>query len=216
MAKSERLLLILNLLRSRRSLRASDLANKCEVSERTIYRDIRALSEATVPIYFDRGYKLLGDAFLPPLNFTLDELLTLYVGLNSEPVQSVDSLRRSGKQALAKLESLIPESIRADYENAKKLIKVQPETQRSIKARALTFNLLRQAICSEKQIKLCYDSARSSEIIQLTPRSLIYQNGEWHLEGIAQRNRRRFRLGMIKNVSFSESDSFSEQNEAYP
>ena len=216
MTKSERLLLILNLLRSRRNLTASNLAKECEVSERTVYRDIRALSEARVPIYFDRGYKLLTDAFLPPLNFTVDELLTLYLGLSSEPIQSVDSLRRSGKQALAKLESLIPESIRVDYENAKQRIKVQREKQCSRQTGDLIFDLLKQAICSKKQIKLRYDSTRSSEIIQLTPRILIYQNREWHLEGIAQRYRRRFRLGMIKNVTFSESDSFSEQNEACP
>ncbi|MCK4427433.1 MAG: HTH domain-containing protein [candidate division Zixibacteria bacterium] len=78
MAKADRLLLILNLLRSRRNLKASNLAKECEVSERTIFRDIQALSEARVPIYFDSGYKLLTDAFLPPLNFTVDELLTVY------------------------------------------------------------------------------------------------------------------------------------------
>lgn len=65
MSKTDRLLFILNLIRSRRNLKARDLAKECEVSERTIYRDIMDLSSANIPIYFDDGYKFLTDAFLP-------------------------------------------------------------------------------------------------------------------------------------------------------
>ncbi|MFH0930314.1 MAG: HTH domain-containing protein, partial [Candidatus Zixiibacteriota bacterium] len=81
MGKADRLLLILNLIRSRRNLRAKDLALECGVSERTIFRDINAISSANIPIYFENGYKFLTDAFLPPLNFSLDEYLVLYLGL---------------------------------------------------------------------------------------------------------------------------------------
>jgi predicted DNA-binding transcriptional regulator YafY len=99
MAKLDRLLLILNLLRSRRTLSATDLADECEVSERTIYRDIHSLSRARVPIHFDGGYKIVSDeTFLPTLNFTIDEFLSLYVGLSSYPVQSVGCFKRSAKQ----------------------------------------------------------------------------------------------------------------------
>jgi predicted DNA-binding transcriptional regulator YafY len=200
-AKSDRLLLILNLLRSRGNLKASDLANECEVSERTIYRDICALSEARVPIYFDHGYRLLTDAFLPPLNFTLDELLTISLGLSSDPVQSLSSLRRSAKQALAKIESLMPEKIKADYEKTKQKIVVQPGKRSSQKGKALLFELLRQAISQEKKIKLHGVSEHSSNMIELIPKALVYKKGTWYLAGEIQKSTRYFRLEMIKSVS---------------
>jgi len=197
------LLLILNLLRSRRNLKASDLASECEVSERTIYRDIQALSEARVPIYFNGGYKLLTDALLPPLNFTVDELLTIYLGLNSESIQSVDSLRKSAKQTLAKLEPLMSEKIRVDYEKAKEHITVQPEKKHSHQGMALIFELLQQAISLEKKIKLSYIFARSSKMIELVPKALLYEKGNWYLAGLIQKKMRYLRLDMIKNLSLS-------------
>ncbi len=203
MAKSDRLLLILNLLRSRRNLNASDLANECEVSERTIFRDIQALSGARVPIYFDGGYKFLTDAFLPPLNFTVDELLTLYIGLNSDLVESVDCLRKSAKQTLAKLESLVPEKIKVDYKKAKEQITVQSEKRHSGEGVALVFELLKQVMRAEKKIKLRYVSARSSKVIELVPKALLYKKGNWYLAGQIKKKIRYFRLDTIKNVSLS-------------
>jgi len=73
MSKYERLLQIVNLLKARRYQRVEDLSRECAVSERTIYRDIAALAEAGLPIYFDRGYRILPGAFLPPLNLTAEE-----------------------------------------------------------------------------------------------------------------------------------------------
>jgi predicted DNA-binding transcriptional regulator YafY len=195
--------LILNLLRSRRSLNTSDLAKECEVSERTIFRDIRALSEARVPIYFDHGYRLLTDAFLPPLNLTVDELLTIYLGLNSELVQSVKSLRKSAKQVLAKLESLIPEKIRTDYEKAKEQITVQPENKPSRQSMVLIFELLRQAISLERKVKIDCSSSESSQTIWLVPKALLYKRGSWHLVFERQNKKKYLRLDRIKKVSYS-------------
>ncbi len=107
--------MILNLIRARKNLSAKDLARECGVSERTIFRDINAISEANVPIYYDNGYKFLTNAFLPPLNLSLDEHLALFVGLNTENPNSHAALKSAGKTALAKIESLLPETIRDDY-----------------------------------------------------------------------------------------------------
>ena len=203
MAKSDRLLLILNLVRSRRNLKASDLAKECEVSERTIFRDIQALSEARVPVYFEDGYKLLTDAFLPPLNFTVDELIAICIGLNSDPVQSVNYLRKSAKHALVKLESLMSEKIKADYEKTKQKIAVQPVKKRSQKDIALLFELLRQTISQEKKVKVHCVSAHSSKVIELVPKALVYKKENWYLAGEIQKETRHFRLDMIKSISLS-------------
>ncbi len=72
--KAERLLFIINLFRVRKKISLRELANECGVSMRTIYRDLAALSDLNVPIYSDDGYKLEKKIFLPPLNFTDEEM----------------------------------------------------------------------------------------------------------------------------------------------
>ncbi len=65
------------------------------------------------------------------------------------------------------------------------------------------FELLRQAISQEKKIKLHCVSAHSSNVIELVPKALVYQKGNWYLAGEIQKKIRYFRLDMIKSVSLS-------------
>ena len=75
-----RLIRIVTLIRSHRNLDRRYLAEKCGVSIRTIQRDINTLCYAGVPIFwFDDGYKIMPDFFLPPLNLTLEEVFCLAV-----------------------------------------------------------------------------------------------------------------------------------------
>jgi len=97
MAKYDRLLYVLNVLRSRRTMNAARLAQECGVTERSIYRDIISLSEANVPIYYDNGYKLASDNFLPPLNFNLEEYSCLRLALESSPLVRTSHSSKAGK-----------------------------------------------------------------------------------------------------------------------
>lgn len=84
--KYDRLLLILNLLRSRKNMNAKMLAEECRITEQTIYRDLISLTEIEIPIYYDKGYKLAYDNFLPPLKFTLDEYNFIKQAIESSPL----------------------------------------------------------------------------------------------------------------------------------
>ena len=72
MNRIDRLFAILLLIQRKRRVRAIDLAQAFEVSERTIYRDMAALSESGVPIVAlpGAGYELVEGYYLPPLLFT--------------------------------------------------------------------------------------------------------------------------------------------------
>jgi predicted DNA-binding transcriptional regulator YafY len=111
MAKYDRLLFILNLLRARRNLNAGQIAVECEVTERTIYRDIISLSSANIPIYYDRGYKFASDNFLPTLNFTLDEYLALKTTLESSPLNNSPYHRSQLKNIKSKIEACLNPSV---------------------------------------------------------------------------------------------------------
>jgi predicted DNA-binding transcriptional regulator YafY len=119
MRKSERLLYILSLLRSNKRLRAKELARKCVVTERTIYRDIISISCSNIPIYFDDGYKLLPQDSVAPNSFSsaeADFLISLlknpllpYSQPESQIVeQIINKIQASGIQK-EDLSNLIPE-----------------------------------------------------------------------------------------------------------
>ena len=60
-------------------MRPGDLATRCRVSERSIFRDLQMLQAMGLPVYFDRGYQLSSPAFLPALYLTGEEALALRV-----------------------------------------------------------------------------------------------------------------------------------------
>ncbi len=110
MNRIDRLFSITTRLQARGHLRAADLASIYEVSIRTIYRDIAALSESGVPIVSlpGRGYSLVDGYFLPPLLLSTREATALVLGARLLAGQSKcrDSQcgRRSGGQILAVIE----------------------------------------------------------------------------------------------------------------
>jgi predicted DNA-binding transcriptional regulator YafY len=82
MNRIDRLFGILLILQNQPRVRAQDLAERFEVSKRTIYRDITALSEMGVPIVSlpGEGYELMEGFYLPSLIFTDDEAIALFLG----------------------------------------------------------------------------------------------------------------------------------------
>ncbi len=65
MTKSERLFYILNLLKERGSIHVEELARKCDVSPRTVYRDIDTLLHMGIRIDYNNGYRLAPNSVLP-------------------------------------------------------------------------------------------------------------------------------------------------------
>jgi predicted DNA-binding transcriptional regulator YafY len=115
MNRLDRLLGMLLLLRARGGLSAAALAQRFEVSPRTIYRDIATLSTSGVPVYTERGrrggVRLLEGYFLPPVMLTRGEALALLLGA-------------------ALLRSLRAKPFAADLDGAKdKLIAALPESE---------------------------------------------------------------------------------------
>lgn len=105
MAKADRLLYLINLIKSNQSLTSKDLAEKCRVSERTIFRDLNSLASATFPLYHDHGYRFLEGTFLPTLNLTDEELSLLQFAFEFSPLKSEPSLYKVVKNIFNKLET---------------------------------------------------------------------------------------------------------------
>lgn len=103
MQKSIRLLKILDLCNRRRLMTAPRLAQMCEVDERTIYRDLRALGELGAAISCENGYRVISMPTLPQFQFTHIEQVVLTLALKNLPLHLDKELQRIAGGLLNKL-----------------------------------------------------------------------------------------------------------------
>lgn len=121
MRRADRLFQIVQYLRGGRLVTAARLAERLEVSERTIYRDIADLQSTGVPIdgAAGVGYVLRSGYDLPPLMFTRDEIVALVAGIRMVKSWGGISMARAAAEALVKIELVVPEADRGRVANAR-------------------------------------------------------------------------------------------------
>ena len=111
MRRADRLFQIVQYLRGGRLVTATTLAERLEVSARTIYRDIADLQSTGVPIDGEAGvgYVLRSGYDLPPLMFTRDEIVALVTGIRMVKSWGGITMARAAAEALVKIELVLPE-----------------------------------------------------------------------------------------------------------
>lgn len=111
MARSDRLMQIVQLLRDGALHRAQDIALATGASLRTIYRDMETLAASGVPIEGERGvgYRVTAAITLPPLNLTMTELEALHLGLMAVARSDDTDLIAAAKALSAKIDAVLPE-----------------------------------------------------------------------------------------------------------
>ncbi len=114
MRRADRLFEIIQILRRKKLVRARELAEALEVSERTIYRDIRDMAASGVPIEGEAGvgYVLRGGFDLPPLMFDEQEIEALVLGARIIESWADPELAEAAGDVIAKVEAVIPERLR--------------------------------------------------------------------------------------------------------
>jgi predicted DNA-binding transcriptional regulator YafY len=124
MNRMDRLFALVVLLKSRKRLRAEDLAAEFGVSRRTIYRDILALNQTGVPIVSlpGEGYELLEGNFLPPLAFNIAEASALVLGARLLRNQAAGSMVDAAGLATDKIAAVLPARIREEVEYVAEVI----------------------------------------------------------------------------------------------
>lgn len=113
MRRADRLFQLVQLLRRRRSATAAFLAVQLEVSERTVYRDVRDLIRSGVPIEGEAGvgYALAARSTLPPLTFTPAEIEAVVLGARTVQAWGDEALARAAASALARVEAVLPDGL---------------------------------------------------------------------------------------------------------
>ncbi len=211
MRRADRLFRITQALRSDRWVTARTLAQRLEVSERTIYRDIQDLSCSGIPIIAEAGmgYRLMAGFRLPPLMFTEDELEALLLGMRMVSVWSDPQLADAAERAVARIEAVLPE--RLTPELARNTIMVPPYGPEAGVGDAL--HLLRQAVRERSKIKFHYQRADGERSVRtVRPLGLAYWGRTWTLVAWCElRNEfRHFRLDRMQDL-LASGESFEQE-----
>jgi len=203
MKQMDRRLLILMRLREERPLRAADLAQECECSVRTVYRDIDALCQAGVPVAAmpGEGYRLVSGYHLPPIAFTVDEAVQLLLGSELAIGLGTDPQREAGRSAAAKVEAVLAEETRREVEHLRERIRVAPALHRDASP---WLPLLQRAVIQERVLRVSYHSFSSDELTEreVEPYYLVFYGNDWHLVGYCRLREgiRDFRCGRIRQA----------------
>jgi predicted DNA-binding transcriptional regulator YafY len=118
MRRADRLFQIVQFLRGGRLVTAKKLADKLEVSERTIYRDVADLQASGVPIDGEAGvgYVLRSGFDIPPLMFSRGEIEAIVLGTRMVEAWGGAQLADSAREALKKIEAVVPPDLRGRIE----------------------------------------------------------------------------------------------------
>ncbi len=201
MRRADRLFQIVQLIRGRRLSTAAFLAQRLEVSERTVYRDIADLQHQGVPIEGEAGvgYRL-GQGFdLPPLMFSVDEARALVASVRMAQVWQDPVLAQASLVALGKILSVLPATARAAAQSM--AIYAPPSGLES--AVQASLQTLREAAQDHRKIDMTYRDA-SEQLTQRTVRPLgcFYWGKVWTLAAWCETRDgfRSFRLDRMVQV----------------
>lgn len=209
MPKYDRLLYILNLLRSRRNLNAEMLARECNVTERTIYRDIVALSEANIPIYYDNGYKYASGNFLPPLNFTVDEYMALRTALESSPLYKTGHSRQLIKSVRTKIEACLSPTVKEEKKFAPRTTSIDIKSTHADSYSEKFYAAVEEGIRLSRILMLRYNSIQSGIMErEVEPYFLIFIEKAFYFVGYCHLRQalRTFRIDRIIDVSVTDRE----------
>jgi predicted DNA-binding transcriptional regulator YafY len=201
--KSGRLLAMLLLLQAKGRARARELAEQLEVSQRTVYRDLDALSAAGVPVHAERGAAggiVLADGYRKALTqFNEDELRALFVS-GDNPLADI-GITDKRPVALEKLVGALPEAQRKAVEMARHRIYLDPRRWKQADQPREHLATLRVAIWEDRRVRLHYsDQNRKRTERIIDPLGLVAKAGIWYLVARSGDEMRTFRAERILDV----------------
>lgn len=204
MRRADRLFQIVQFLRGGRLTTAAILAERLEVSERTIYRDITDLQSSGVPIDGEAGVGyLMRDGYeLPPLMFTRDEIVALVAGARLLRAWGGAAMARAAEEALVKIETVLPDAEKRRADSVE-IHAMAPEMTPEIRG---MIDLVEQAIDDKHRLRLDYadaDARRTERIIR--PLGLWFWGKVWTLVAWCEL-RDDFRMFRLDRIATAASD----------
>ena len=206
--RADRLLSLLMLLQARGQQTAQELAKELEVSERTIYRDVEALSCAGVPIYGEPGPEggfALVDSYRTNLTgLTEGEVRALFMLSIPAPLADL-GVSQELRTALLKLSAALPDARRHDESWVRQRYHLDATWWRQGEERIPHLQTIHQAVWQDHQLFVVYRSPFAIELERLVaPYGLVAKAGVWYLVGARNDVIHVYRVSDLSDVRLTD------------
>jgi predicted DNA-binding transcriptional regulator YafY len=186
------------------------MAGKLEISERTVYRDIRDLIQAGTPIAGEAGvgYRLQPGYDLPPLMFDREEIQALVLGARIVAQFGDPALARASESILNKVASVLPKELEPLLADTRLFV---PNTRSGARS-AAGLAVAREALVAQRRMQLKYANERGEETERtVRPLGLFFWGRTWTLAAWCELRTgfRNFRLDRISEATLG--DRFEEE-----
>ncbi|WP_170607710.1 helix-turn-helix transcriptional regulator [Ruegeria arenilitoris] len=202
MRRTDRLFDIIQIMRNGKLHRAQDIADRLEVSVRTIYRDMDTLVASGVPIEGERGlgYMVREQITLPPLNLTPAELEALNLGMAIVAEAADPDLKSAAESLAEKVDAVLPTQVVAEADAWKFAVYPFADAARGLAHMAP----IRSAIKTRQKLRISYrriDGALTDRTIR--PLHMEYWGRVWTLTAWCElrTNFRVFRIDLIETIT---------------
>lgn len=208
--RAGRLLKLLMTLQTHDKVTATELAQVCETSVRTVYRDIDALSEMGVPVYSEQGvqggYRLL-NGYRTRLNgLSAQEAETLFLAGLSGPAQKM-GLQATLADAQLKLMTALPENMRQEADRLQSRFLLDAPNWFSDDEKAEHLPQLMTAVLEQRLVGMAYQSWKGVRQREAQPLGVVLKGGQWYLVARVEGDIRTYRVSRVESLEL-KSEGF--------
>lgn len=209
MNRIDRLTAILIQLQTKRIVKAEEVADRFEISLRTVYRDIKALMEAGVPIGSEagKGYFIVDGYHLPPVMFNQEEAGAMLLAGKLVEKMTDKSVRQAYESAMNKIRAVLKETEKDHLENLDSVMEVHySQWRRKPDLPNHFITDIQKAVAYKEVLKLVYLSSKNETTErEVEPIGLFFYSGAWHLIGWCRLRKgyRDFRSDQIKEMKLT-------------
>lgn len=209
MNRFDRITAILIQLQSKKVVKAQDLADRFGISLRTVYRDIRTLEEAGVPLYGEAGvgYSIVDGYRLPPVMFTREEAMAFITAEKLMEKFTDTSLKQHFNSAMFKIKAVLRGSEKDLVETLEENIMVLERKRNNIPP-ANILDVLLRAIADKKAVKLVYKAFGNEDSSErlIEPIGIFHEHENWYTIAWChlRESYRQFRADRIIDVKLIE------------
>ncbi len=203
----DRIVGILMQLQSKRIVKAQELSDRFEVSLRTIYRDIRTLEAAGVPIVSEAGigYSIMEGYRLPPIMFTKEEAGSFVAAEKLMQKFTDKSLGAYHESAMVKVKSVLRGAEKDWVETLESQVSILPSQEIFNEKAPNALEVLFESIAEKTQVFLRYESIEADNPVErkIEPVGIFNENNFWYVLGYCHLRQayRQFRTDRIHKIN---------------
>jgi predicted DNA-binding transcriptional regulator YafY len=211
MNRIDRLHAILTHLQSKRKVTAQEMADRFNISLRTVYRDVKALDESGVPVIGEAGsgYTIMEGYRLPPVMFTQEEASALLLGAKLAEQFTDGSVKKHFHAALFKIKAVLRSPDKEYVDSLTEHIQILSRYSPDNDSPQQHLSQLQQAVVHKNIVQIQYRSNLKEEVTRrrVEPIGLLHYGSAWHLIGWChlRNDYRDFRLTRMLGITLEDA-----------